>query len=151
MSLATSPDNSYYIISTRRHETGSILHLRNGMRYRRNSNGYPDIFRHAKFTKVTGDIVRQVLLHYFNMADTKPEVDCISETGWAINEIPTASPSFSATHNSPMLLATSPYISYYPIPTSRRSYNNELQSVICEIPTSSSSCFQVGRMLMTLA
>ena len=66
--------------STWRPYTGSRLHLRNGKSYRRDSNGYPHIFHHALFTKVTGDIVRQLLLPYFNMANTKPEVDCISET-----------------------------------------------------------------------
>ena len=74
-----------------RHETGSRLHLQNGMSYLRNSNGYPriptatpPILHHAQFTKVTGDIVRQLILPYINMADTKLEVNCISETEKAI-------------------------------------------------------------------
>ena len=47
------------------------------MSYQRNSNGYPHIFHHAQFTKVTSDILRPLLLPYIDMADTKPEVDCI--------------------------------------------------------------------------
>ena len=35
---------------------------------------HPHIFHHAQFTKVTGDIVRQLLQPYIDMADTKPEV-----------------------------------------------------------------------------
>ena len=31
------------------------------------------------------------------MADTKPEVECFSGTEWDINEIPTATPTFSTT------------------------------------------------------
>ena len=50
------------------------------MRYRRNSNGYPYIFSHAQSNKVTGVMVRQFLLPYMNMVDTKLEVDCIAES-----------------------------------------------------------------------
>ena len=50
------------------------------MSYRRNSSGYPNIFKHAQSTKLTGVIPRQLLVPYINMADTKPEVDCISES-----------------------------------------------------------------------
>ena len=50
------------------------------MSYRRNSSGYPDIFKHAQSTKLTGIIIRELLLAYIHMVDTKPEVDCISES-----------------------------------------------------------------------
>ena len=89
------------------------------MSYPRNSNGYPHIFHHAQFTKVTGDIVRQLLVPYIDMADTKPEVDCISETGRAIDAIPTATPTFSTTPYSPKSLATWSDNSYYLISTWR--------------------------------
>jgi hypothetical protein len=79
------------------HETGSRLHLRNRKSYRRDSNGYSHIFHHAQYANVTGDVSRQLLLPYINFVDTKPEVDCISETGRAIDVIPTATPTFSTT------------------------------------------------------
>jgi hypothetical protein len=46
-----------------------------------------------------------------NMAAVKPEVDCISGTGRHINEIPTATPTFSTTPTSMQLLPTLPDIS----------------------------------------
>src|SRR5664279_1232801 len=36
--------------------TGSTLYLCNGMRYQRNSNGYPHIFDHGRLIADTGDI-----------------------------------------------------------------------------------------------
>ena len=36
--------------------TGSTLYLCNGMRYQRNSNGYPDIFDHARLIADTADV-----------------------------------------------------------------------------------------------
>jgi hypothetical protein len=70
------------------------LHLRNGESYRRDSNGYPHIFHHALFTQVTSDIVRQLLLPYIDMADTKPEVVCNFGTGRAIDALPKATTTF---------------------------------------------------------
>ena len=103
-----------------KHKTGSSLQLRNGKSYRRDSNGYPHIFHHAQYTKVTGDMVRHLLLPYIDIAETKPEVDCISGTGRAIDAIPTATPTFSTTPSTPKSLATSSDISYYHISTWRR-------------------------------
>src|SRR5664279_4427399 len=39
--------------------TGSTLYLCNGMRYQRNSNGYPHIFDHGRLIADTGDIARR--------------------------------------------------------------------------------------------
>ena len=102
------------------------MQLRNGKSYRRDSNGYPHIFHHAQFTKVTGDIVRQLLLPYIDVADTKPEVVCNSGTGRATDAIPTATPTFSTTPNTTKSLAISSNNSFYFISTSRSSYNREL-------------------------
>jgi hypothetical protein len=54
----------------------------------------------ALFTKVTGDVVRQLLLPYIDMVDTKPEVVCNFGTDWTIDEIPTSTPTFSTTPSS---------------------------------------------------
>jgi hypothetical protein len=40
------------------HETGITLYLRNGMTYRRNSNGLSHIFDHARTNSDTADIAR---------------------------------------------------------------------------------------------
>jgi hypothetical protein len=53
------------------------------------------------------------------LVDSKPEVDCISETGRAIDAIPTATPTFSTKPYSPKSLATSCDFSYYHILTWR--------------------------------
>ena len=101
------------------HQTGSRLQLRNGKSYQRDSNGYSHIFHHAQFTKVIGDIVRQLPLPYIDMADTKPEVVCNSGTGSPIDAIPAAAPTFSTTPSSPKSLATSSDNSHYLISTWR--------------------------------
>ena len=87
-------------------KTGSSLQLRYGKSYRRDSNGYPHVFHHGQSSKVTGNIVRQLLLPYFDMADTKPEVVCNSGTEKAIDAIPTATPTFSTTPCSMESLST---------------------------------------------
>ena len=50
-------------------------------------------------------------LTVFKMADTKPEVECFSGTEWDINEIPTATPTFSTTPELVVTLPTSSDIS----------------------------------------
>jgi hypothetical protein len=57
--------------------SGPELYLRNGKRYQRNSNGYPDIFDHAHFKGVTPTMPDVSRLLKINMAAVKPEVDCI--------------------------------------------------------------------------
>ena len=58
------------------------------------------------------------------LGDSKPEVDCISGTGRAIDAIPTATPTFSTTPYSPKSLATSSDNSFYHILT-RRTVNRK--------------------------
>jgi hypothetical protein len=80
------------------HQTGSTLYLRNGMTYRRNSNGFTQ-FSTMPELKVTPptlpDVGRTAQLKIFKMADCRPEVDCISGMELHIAEIPTALPAFS--------------------------------------------------------
>ena len=66
----------------------------------------PQVFHHAQSDKVTGNILRQLPLPYFDMTDTKPEVVCNSGTGRAIDEIPTATHTFSTTPCSMESLST---------------------------------------------
>ena len=60
------PPADYLILTWRTLNRKYSLHLRNGKSDRRDSNGYPHIFHHAQFTKVTGDIVQQFLLPCYN-------------------------------------------------------------------------------------
>jgi hypothetical protein len=93
--------------------SGPELYLRNGKRYQRNSNGYPDIFDHAHFKGVTPTMPDVSRLLKINMAAVKPEVHCISGTGRDINEIPTATPTFSTTPTSRELLPQCPMLAGY--------------------------------------
>ena len=61
-------------------QTGSRMFLWNGMRYQRNSNGYPHIFDHGRTSGDTADVVRHQRTSDFKMADSKPEVECFSGT-----------------------------------------------------------------------
>ena len=57
-------------------QTGSTMFLWNGMRHNRNSNGYPDIFDHARTCVRSANIVRHQQTTDFKMADCTPEVKC---------------------------------------------------------------------------
>ena len=54
------------------------MFLGNGMRYPRNSNGYPHIFDDARATGDTADIVRRQPTTVIQNGGSKPEVECFS-------------------------------------------------------------------------